>query len=133
MFYLPLKPLTMPSVSNKVYDAFLKTLADLETGIRKHSSTNTKIKNSLDVSEIRMLKDNLQSTREAYLKAEQSARVSYQEFEMQFKLVKQRLSNVGRIIKGIFGPKADELIDFGITPERSRSRRDKMDILSNGK
>ena len=114
----------MPSVENKAYDALIITLVQLGGGIRKHSA-NLKIKVSTRETELTSIKDELQLLREEYLIAEKKARAAYNEFKMKFKSAQQRVSSETRIIKGILGPKSEDLRDFGINPERSKTSKHK--------
>ena len=110
----------MPSVTNKAYDALLKVLDQLTAGAVKHRD-NPRIAASLDPSELAMLKTELELLRQDYLRHENEARKAYEHFNEKFNFAKKRVSNDCRIIKGILDPQAQDLQDFGISPERSKA------------
>jgi hypothetical protein len=119
----------MPSVTNKAYDVLLTTLEQLAEGTRKHAD-NAKVSACIDEEELRTLRAELESLRENYLQKEAQARMAYHAFEIKFKAAQQRSSNDIRIVKGLLGPKAEELRDFGIMPERSKASK-KFEIRFN--
>lgn len=109
----------MAKISNKAYDALLTKLEQLADGTKKHAD-NVKIKAGLDETEIRNMKTELESLREAYIQNETAARIAYDVFAEKFALHKQTASNHTRTAKGALGPKTEMLSDFGITPEKSK-------------
>lgn len=109
----------MPSITNKAYDALLILLDDLVNGIQKHPS-NRKIIATLNAKELKAIRQELEFLRNDYIQKENMARVSYASFKAKFILVQKRASNDIRIIKGILDPKANELLDFGIIPEKEK-------------
>lgn len=111
----------MPSVNNKAYDALLKLLGLLIHGIKKHSS-NTRITATLSVIELEAVKAELELLRTTYLQQERDAREAYEQFNAKFKSAQKRISNDSRIIKGILDPRAEVLLDFGITPEKAKTQ-----------
>lgn len=109
----------MPSITNKAYDALLILLDDLVNGIQKHPS-NRKIIATLNAKELKAIRQELEFLRNDYIQKENMARVSYANFKTKFILAQKRASNDIRIIKGILDPKANELLDFGIIPEKEK-------------
>ena len=118
-------PLVMPSIKNKAYDLLLKSLDELTRGVIKHCS-NPRIASSLDVAELVALKTDLELLREDYVRHETEARKAYEQFHVKFKSVQKKVSNDCRILKGILDPSAEELLDFGIFPERSKNPKKKV-------
>lgn len=109
----------MPSITNKAYDALLVTLDDLANGIRRHSS-NKRITATLNAEELGVIREELELLRNDYIQKENMARISYLNFKTKFIQAQKRASNDIRIIKGILDPKANELLDFGIIPEKTK-------------
>ncbi|MEX2231744.1 MAG: hypothetical protein WD824_06275 [Cyclobacteriaceae bacterium] len=110
----------MPSVTNKAYDSLLKVLDHLTMGSQKHRG-NPRIAANLNPSELEVLKTELELLRQDYLRQEAEARSAYERFNAKFNFAKKRVSNDCRIIKGILDPRAEELRDYGIVPERSKA------------
>lgn len=115
----------MPSVTNKAYDLLLKGVDALTEGALKHTS-NPRIAANLNASELQALKTGLEFLRQDYLHQEMEARKAYDRFNVRFKLAQQTVGNDCRIIKGILGPRSEELMDFGIVPERSKASKKLM-------
>lgn len=115
----------MPSVTNKAYDSLLKILNNLTEGAQKHAS-NPRIAASLHASELEVLKTDLEFLRQDYLRQEKQAREAYEQFKVKFKFAQKKVSNDCRIIKGILDPKAEDLQDFGIAPEKSKAPKKRV-------
>lgn len=112
----------MPSTSNKAYESLLIEMDRLAEGVKKHAA-NLKVMAVIKEGELRAQKQELENLRLSYLEKEQQARLAYDQFEKKFKSVQKDSSNCIRILKGIFGTKAEELIDFGIVPEKSKTSK----------
>ena len=110
----------MPSVTNKAFDALLIAMEHFANGLDKHSG-NRIITAVVKPNELRMQKSELESLRESYLEKEREARIAYHAFENKFKNAQQQSSNFIRVVKGVYGPKSDALLDFGIMPEKSKA------------
>lgn len=117
----------MPRITNKAYDQLLKNIGELIAGALKHSS-NPRIAANLNAKDLEDLKAELTFLRLDYLQKEKQAREAYENFNMKFRLAQKRVSNDCRIIKGVLDPRADELSDFGIMPERSKTKTQAMSL-----
>lgn len=117
----------MPSVTNKAYDTLLRSVDQMVEGARKHHS-NPKIATNLNEKDLLALKAELTALRDRYLRYESEARTAYEQFQAKFKSAQKKVSNDYRIIKGILDPKAEQLLDFGIIPEKSRARNRQLNL-----
>lgn len=112
----------MPSINNKAYDQAVRMLDRLKDGLQRHEA-NPRLAAILGPSGLELLKSELVILRKTYLEQENRAREAYEQFNVKFKEVQQRISNETRVIKGVLNPRSEELLDFGILPEKAKSQK----------
>ena len=111
----------MAGISNKKYDALITLLESMADGVQKYGS-DAKISANFKEDALRSMKSEIESLRSSYIQKETEARKAYDAFENRFKGILEGMAGNTRIIKGIYGRAAEELKDFGISPEKARAK-----------
>ncbi len=118
----------MPRINNKNYDSLLSKLDQMSSGIKKNVK-NPRVANTVQEKVYDDLKENLETVRNKYLQAQAAARKAYDLFEESLKEAHQTYASDVRIIKGIYGRTAEDLTEFGISPEKTdRKKKEKATI-----
>jgi hypothetical protein len=115
----------MSAINNKNYDSLLSRLDQMSSGIKKNAK-NPKVASTLNEKTYNEAKQNLEKLRNQYLQAQAAARKAYDMFEENLKDAHLLYAGDVRIVKGIFGRTAEDLAEFGISPEKAeRKKREK--------
>jgi hypothetical protein len=112
----------MAKINSKVHSKLLTDLESLADGAKKHAG-NPKIAASVDETNIRTLKGDLETLRETYTQTETATRMAYDAYAAKQKEAKELVSNSKRVVKGVLTTKAENLKDFGIEPEKKKTTK----------
>lgn len=112
----------MSRVSSKSYDSFVGKLEAMSSGIKKHEK-NEKISANFKDANLKVLKDNLEALRSDYISKETEARKAFDVLTEKLKEAQAVHAGSTRVVKGLLGRTAEDLKDFGISPEKSRVKK----------